>query len=326
MRVPKPGMLCGWCGKPVIQHAQAIEEFVPDPRPGAPPGLVRKQLYHKRRCWSKHVRDRLRAARREVEADPLMAAALELVKLKGQEHGLSPDEIESRLEDVTRGALVRQPGLVADVVDPREGLFGEVEMASQVGKGKLTKAIEDYILEMGEKWWSRADLVAAITQQLPTTEGSVKQSLNILHKRLKLEQRHKGNNFLEYRLGGSTAPAPIIPPMLDKPYEEKVGRQVEERHSTRPTHWEKEQARLVEQSGREVFEQAQREAATDSVAPVEEPVMAQNGHSNGVGRQLFILKSERMLSELERTLQSLIADAIKSAREQIARMAEEELR
>src|SRR5262245_26011099 len=76
MKVPKKGMLCGWCSHPVIRHALAVEEFIPDTRPGAEAGRLRKQLYHKKRCWSKELRRRLDSER----ADSRLARSVELAK------------------------------------------------------------------------------------------------------------------------------------------------------------------------------------------------------------------------------------------------------
>jgi len=58
---------------------------------------------------------------------------------------------------------------------------------------------------------------------------------------------------------------------------------------------------------------------------VKETVMAEQPSRNGQAKVLFMLKSERMLNELERTMMDLVRDAIKQARQELTKLAEDEL-
>ena len=129
MKVPKAGMLCGWCGKPVIRHQQAVEEFVPDDRPGAPalgegrPPPLRKQLYHKKRCWSKEMKQRLRMHRLGTREDKRLDRIDELQTEVLADKGLLGVVNQAEIDIATRKLGNDRPEIVSD--DARLVTVGE---------------------------------------------------------------------------------------------------------------------------------------------------------------------------------------------------------
>jgi len=348
MKVPKPGMLCGWCRKPVIEHTKAVEEFVPIPN--APAGFpLRKQLYHKRRCWSKELRRRLDDQRRlrrehpehECESDvaKMRLLAEQVVDEKGTFDGKT---IEDSADELVRFAAVRSPELMdAHVVEATmpagtivKSPGGKPE--TQLGRNVLRRACEDAILKRAGEWFTKREIMADVAEAgLSTTEESVEQTVYALAKQLGLEQRRiAGTNRKEFRFGVEQAKP--LPPPMPPPAPPKVERAQPVRHSDRPGPWEREPP-MPSQAARDAVELlAERAAVVEqelkhvveaaiALPPVKETVMAEQPSRNGQAKVLFMLKSERMLNELERTMMDLVRDAIKQARQELTKLAEDEL-
>ena len=398
MKVPKAGMLCGWCRKPVIRHQQAIEEFVPVPNDRE--GRLRKQLYHKKKCWSKEQRARLNRARNEARG-----AATMLLRNRERldEIAMDPELIEKHgreFSDVEKDMIIRsyahdRPEAVANA---REVVVGETpertdlecvechqhtelcgaseetleamaaaEAREKYKSGVVQKVVEDAVLNRAHEWFTRSQIADDVKAAgIDTTRESIDQTLYLLGKKIEIEKRKKQGLGYEFRFGGPRPDENPVPPPLDHP-EPKVERPQPIRHSNRPGPWEREARELAHQmrmqTGADVgsvvvvaeatveqpswAKQELEHVVNAAVIPQqhapraqamaekkEETVMASNDAprvstapmSNGVARQLFILKSERMLDALERDLQDLVRNAIRAAREQIAKMAEEELR
>jgi len=337
MKVPKPGMLCGWCRKPVIEHTKAVEEFVPIPN--APAGFpLRKQLYHKRRCWSKELRRRLDDQRRlrrehpehECESDvaKMRLLAEQVVDEKGTFDGKT---IEDSADELVRFAAVRSPELMdAHVVEATmpagtivKSPGGKPE--TQLGRNVLRRACEDAILKRAGAWFTKREVMADVAEAgLSTTEESVEQTVYTLAKQLGLDVRRiPGTNRKEFRFQADDTKVP--PPMPAKP-EPKVERAQPVRHSDRPGPWERQElAHVVEQAVAVQPAVLVPEVVAPVVLQVKETVMAEQPSRNGQAKVLFMLKSERMLNELERTMMDLVRDAIKQARQELTKLAEDEL-
>lgn len=348
MKVPHPGQLCGWCNKPVIKHSHAIEEMVPIP--GDELGRLRKQLYHRKRCWSKEVRQRLdlkRAEqRREDGVEELRRVAIEVA---GEKQVACAEGEAVRL---VRQIAVKDPTLAGardvevgvtperDDVTPECRMCGQPHLTVDHKQGQIRKAIPGGtagprvgLLDKIEKYlrastgWFRLEQLSAYIagEGITTSHESVRAGMWIVrHKRhVALDERRVGN-MREYRLAGSVEAAP--PPLEHRA--PKVERPQRIRHSNRPGPWEKS-AMKQEQDvlAGTLTIPAFREAVGLGPGVEKETVMAVNGRepemSERVRQALFILKSEKLLNELERTMISLVQDAIKSARQEIAKLVEE---
>jgi hypothetical protein len=353
VRVPKKGMLCGYCKHPVIRHMQAIEEFVPDGREGADPARLRKQLYHKKKCWSKELRHRLDTAR----ADSRLVRSLELAKKSLAEAGgpgaigrgemseeqlvtlairevgrQKPQLVSERARLITIGEDLELPDelIAAEDEEGQPSATFEVEVPPVpvkkplIPRGQLQLAVKTAIEARTGSWWTREQIREDVKMLgLETTVETIDTTLWGLGKTLALERRRIGTGratkLCEYRIMQPL----VVPPMLDIP-SEKVERPQKVRHSTRPLPWVRE---MVE---RGQAAQAEADAILAAHAQKEEQAMVAEQTGNGelsprVKQAMFVLKSEKMLSELERAMMQLVQETIKSAREQIARLVEEEL-
>jgi hypothetical protein len=360
VRVPKKGQLCGWCGHPVIRHMQAIEEFVPDSREGADPTRLRKQLYHKKKCWSKELRSRIDTER----ADARLIRSVELAKEGLKEHGgaevvgggqiseetlidlairnvglKAPNLVSERARLITIGEDTELPDELTAALDEEGRPSAKFEVTVEptaakrpmVPRGQLKLAIKTAIEARGGSWWTKEQIREDVAMLgLVTTAETIDVTIYDLGKKQPFEQRRvgsgKGYRRCEFRV---VQPLPTPPPMLDIP-REKVPRAQKVRHSNRPMPWEKLAAEAGSKEGNVVkFTRYEVVDQVIDVTPEKEPVMVQeNGHqelSPRVKQAMFMLKSEKMLNELERTMMQLVAETIKSARDQIARLVEEEL-
>jgi len=317
----------------------AVEEMVPIPNDTE--GRLRKQLYHKRRCWSKEVRRRIELKRehKRCEHDQLDASLKRadsmldvIAESRAYEEGAEATKarMKEKLPEIVRNIGTRAPELVADaevvmVEDEPTGAVtaGKVQ-GPHLGPGVLQKAVEDAILARSDTWFTKRDIMADIARAgLTTSEKSVEQTITVLARKVGLDKRRAGLHF-EFRLALETQkPAPLpIPPQAPK-----VQRPQPIRHQDRPGPFEREQL-AAQTFAAAVAATSDPLLREELPGTVEEPVMAQ--HDNGnvskrVHQALFVLKSEKLLNELERTMMDLVRDAIKQARAEISKLVEEEL-
>jgi hypothetical protein len=377
VKVPKPGMLCGWCHKPVIRHQQAVEEFLPDMRVGAEPGRLRKQLYHKKRCWSKELRSRIdleRLGMRQQTEDKIghvlettEEAIEELTKELGQPSARITPEGVARHVMVTRPELASELARTVVVGETPErdcpvcegeimtDAQGEVTPRRPQGErsaktlppnrpGDVMAAVTAAIESHGGEWWTRKQIARDVAELgITSTQESIDQTCYMYGTRVPLERRRLGL-LAEFR-NVARASEVVRPPSL-----EEVAREVDRsaaqyqrqrehaQEKRRPSGWEKEKVHQAALAIKEHYPELPRDTAVDFVAGVIEPsaietselvpseeMMATTPTRNGKDRELFILKSERMLNELERTMMQLVQEAIKTARDQITKLVQEEL-
>ena len=375
MKVPKKGMLCGWCGHPVIRHALAVEEFVPDTREGADPGRLKKQLFHKKRCWSKELRSRIDTER----ADARLVRSVELAKQALEEHG-GPEGVgrgqmseERLIELAVRDVGGQKPNLVSErarlitvgeSTELPDGLIAAEDEDGQpsatfdlpieekrrkVPRGQLQLAVRTAIEARGAGWWTREQIREDVRQLGVETDNETMDASIYQYGKLEaLESRSIGKRKLsEYRVRSLQVPEPL-PPMLDKP-SVKVERPQPIRHKDRPTFWEKLAEGAGKKEGTVVTFDRYETVPEPAIDVTPEPPNADVARAlqrqeefnewcklraeekamttaNGHAKELFVLKSEKLLNDLERTMMQLVQETIKSAKEQISKLAEEELK
>jgi hypothetical protein len=325
MRVPMKGMLCGWCGKPVTRHNNAVEEKVPWPS-AADPQQLRKQLWHKKRCWSKEVRSRLDSVRAEKQAE----REREGVLVKEAMVGLA--ELDQKAVELAREFAVREPTELfndARIVSTDEllreehGMTARRDGSEKTKRGDLMAAVRLAIEARKGKWWTRAEIKKQVEELgISNSErDSIGQAIIVAARETQAERRVLDGHTLEYRVVATESVA-SLPPLMPKPYEPKVGKQVEERHSTRPGPWQKPLT-VMPFDGRAPVEEVVHSIVEE--AGMSEPMNGKVSASSRVRNAMFVLKSEKMLNDLERNLTAMVREAVETTRQAIEKLVEEEL-
>jgi len=284
-------MLCGFCGLPVVQHRNAVQEMVPHN------GGVRKQLYHKKRCWHRELRRRRSEERRreQVAAGPLDPMA-EVAAFVERRMGVTVPTAEPTTACAASEAPQMETTMADDTTVTVERAEEEpaVTAPPPARRKHLYVAVYEWTMATEGRWFTAKELFRAMRGLGYTscTKDSSTTTLTQLRNggKVALEVARLGNQRL-YRVEMGERP-PV-------PTRRRKGRRPQ-KHALIPG------------------------VATAELAhPRGVAVAETNGRREHL--EMFSLRAERTLRELESTLTELVRDAIKGARADVAKLVAEEL-